>query len=199
ELASGDLVEERPDQAAVDDPEESESEEMPTMPATASNDQAGESINEQPTLIYRDEHAVQPKLAVIGGNDRGHEFTIAAAEVTLGRGTDCDVILADIAVSRRHVVLRFDGGRVLMRDLQSGNGTLVNGKRVGQCTLRDGDQIELGNTLMRFVFPVPDQPADATQAVGEETPSSDDDRPSPAAGVMGGTPMLSKPTRPSLG
>src|SRR5262249_28240183 len=110
----------------------------------------------------------------------------------------CDVILADIAVSRRHVVLRFDGGRVLMRDLQSGNGTLVNGKRVGQCTLRDGDQIELGNTLMRFVFPVPDQPADATQSVGEETPSSDDDRPSPAAGVMGGTPMVSKPGRPAL-
>ena len=190
ELASGDMVEERTDHEV----------EQPTIPAeqSVSTGEQPESINEQPTLIYRDEQAVQPKLAVIGGNDRGHEFIIGAAEVTLGRGTDCDVILADIAVSRRHVVLRFDGSRVVLRDLQSGNGTLVNGKRIDQCFLRDGDQIELGNTLLRFVYPVADQPADATQAVGEETPSSDDDRPSPAAGIMGGTPLVQPPTRASL-
>lgn len=91
------------------------------------------------------------RLVVIGGSDRGREFVLTARETSLGRGADNDIILTDIAVSRRHIVLFGDGKRFGVRDLSSGNGTLVNGVRiVGDVSVHDGDQLELGNTLIRF-------------------------------------------------
>jgi hypothetical protein len=89
-------------------------------------------------------------LHIIGGNDRGKQFELNKPEMRVGRGTDQDVILADIAVSRRHVTVLMDGQRFRLKDLGSGNGSLVNGQRVDTVLLNDGDQIEIGNTLMRF-------------------------------------------------
>jgi hypothetical protein len=71
-------------------------------------------------------------------------------ETRIGRGADQDLVLADIAVSRRHFTLHAENGRYRLRDLGSGNGTLVNGQRNETVILNDGDQIECGNTLMRF-------------------------------------------------
>jgi hypothetical protein len=94
------------------------------------------------------------RLVVIGGSDRGREFVLINAETTLGRGADNDIILTDIAVSRRHIVLINDGARYGIRDLSSGNGTLINGIRIqGDVFIHDGDQFELGNTLIRFEHP----------------------------------------------
>lgn len=68
--------------------------------------------------------------------------------VVIGRATDCDVRLSDPGVSRRHVELRHDGHRVRLRDLGSTNGTLVNGTRVTETELRDGDRIRVGSTTL---------------------------------------------------
>jgi len=89
-------------------------------------------------------------LHIIGGNDRGKQFELNKPEIRIGRGTDQDVVLADIAVSRRHVTILTEGQRFRLKDLGSGNGSLVNGQRVDTVILNDGDQIEIGNTLMRF-------------------------------------------------
>ena len=89
-------------------------------------------------------------LHVIGGADRGKTYELVLPETRVGRGADQDLVLADIAVSRRHFTLHAENGRFRMRDLGSGNGTLVNGQRVDSVLLNDGDQIECGNTLMRF-------------------------------------------------
>ena len=87
---------------------------------------------------------------IIGGNDRGKQHDLERPETRIGRGTDQDVVLADIAVSRRHVTIVTEGSRFRLKDLGSGNGSLVNGQRVDSVLLNDGDQIEIGNTLMRF-------------------------------------------------
>ncbi len=89
-------------------------------------------------------------LHIIGGNDRGKQFELNKPENRIGRGTDQDVVLADIAVSRRHVTIVMEGQRWRLKDLGSGNGSLVNGQRSDSVILNDGDQIEIGNTLMRF-------------------------------------------------
>ena len=95
-----------------------------------------------------------PRLTVIGGNDRGREFLLEAHDYRIGRGTDNDIILTDIAVSRHHVVFRYDGARHHVRDLGSGNGTLLNGDPLdAEKLVQDGDQLELGNTMMRFEQP----------------------------------------------
>jgi len=60
-------------------------------------------------MIYRDPNAASAAVLVVGGNDRGREFELTSDEVTIGRGADCDIVLADIAVSRRHLVLFRDG------------------------------------------------------------------------------------------
>ncbi len=118
------------------------------------------------------------RLVVIGGNDRGREFALTARETSLGRGADNDIILTDIAVSRRHIVLFADGTRYGVRDLSSGNGTLINGVRIaGDVFVHDGDQLELGNTLLRF------EQADVFSSVGAPPAQ-------PAAGVVLGAGMV---------
>ncbi len=89
-------------------------------------------------------------LHVVGGNDRGKQFNLSGAETRIGRGTDQDVVLSDIAVSRRHFTVSMAGARYQINDLGSGNGTLLNGQKVNTTYLNDGDHIEIGNTVMRF-------------------------------------------------
>src|SRR5207302_10537088 len=89
-------------------------------------------------------------LHVIGGADRGKTYELVLPETRVGRGADQDLVLADIAVSRRHFTLHAEGGRYRMRDLGSGKCTLVNGQRIDTVILNDVDQLECGNTLMRF-------------------------------------------------
>jgi hypothetical protein len=73
----------------------------------------------------------------------------ASGQITLGRSAECDCLLSDPSVSRRHAELRRDGDRWLLRDLGSRNGTRVNGLRVtGETEVRPGDAIALG--ALRF-------------------------------------------------
>jgi hypothetical protein len=66
------------------------------------------------------------------------------SELLLGRNSRCDVVLPSPTVSRRHALLSFRDGGWILRDLESKNGTLVNGVRVGRCELRPGDLVEVG-------------------------------------------------------
>ena len=68
----------------------------------------------------------------------------------LGRGSHCDVQLADDdAVSRRHAEIAIRAGECRIRDLDSCNGTLLNGHPVEQAQLRRGDVLVLGETVIR--------------------------------------------------
>src|SRR5260370_265159 len=84
-------------------------------------------------------------LHVIGGNDRGKQCELNKVLTTIGRGADQELVLADIAVSRRHIKIHLLPNGYRLQDLGSGNGTLINGKRSEEILLVDGDQIELGN------------------------------------------------------
>ena len=71
--------------------------------------------------------------------------------VVLGRSRDCDVVVSDENVSRRHAEIRPRGGAWIVRDLGSTNGIRVNGSRVdGAQPLRPGDTIELGQSSVTF-------------------------------------------------
>jgi hypothetical protein len=70
-------------------------------------------------------------------------------ELLVGRHHTCDVVLADPSVSRRHARLLFRDGIWILRDLESTNGTIVNGVRVGRCEIRPGDQLLLGDEPLR--------------------------------------------------
>ena len=72
-------------------------------------------------------------------------------KLSIGRGDECELKLADAAVSTRHCELTWDGKRWSVRDLDSRNGTQVNGKAIRQRMLRSGDEIAVGNQ-QRFRF-----------------------------------------------
>ena len=68
----------------------------------------------------------------------------------VGRGDESEIVLLDPSVSRAHAIVEFDAGEPVVRDLDSTNGTFVNGRRVRVESLRDGDELRFGNTRMRF-------------------------------------------------
>jgi len=72
------------------------------------------------------------------------DWSGAQSEVLIGRHRGCDVVLVDLSVSRRHVRLVFRDGRWILQDLDSTNGTRVNGCRVGRCELRPATLMMLG-------------------------------------------------------
>jgi len=90
-------------------------------------------------------------LTVIEGPDAGRRFELPATEPQLlGRSSEA-LPLSDQAVSRRHAELTPDGGEWFLRDLDSQNGTLVNGSAIdGRTRLRTGDLIRIGQTTLAF-------------------------------------------------
>lgn len=77
------------------------------------------------------------------------DWTGAVPELIVGRSHRCDVVIDDPGVSRRHLRLVFRDGSWVLQDLESTNGTTVNGVCVGRCQLRPGDQLMLGTACLR--------------------------------------------------
>jgi hypothetical protein len=73
------------------------------------------------------------------------DWTGACEELLVGRHWECDVVLEHQSVSRRHARLSFRDGRWVLRDLDSTNGTRVNGQQVVRCRLEPGDRLRLGS------------------------------------------------------
>lgn len=91
-------------------------------------------------------------LEIIEGPDEGKRKRFKTVRMVIGRGLDCELVLNDQSVSRRHVELVFGGeSGVLLRDLGSGNGTKVNDERVDERNLVHDDVIAIGRTSLRFV------------------------------------------------
>lgn len=80
----------------------------------------------------------------------GGRVPVGDDPVTIGRLTECDIVLSDTKVSRRHAEVRRDGVAVVVVDLGSTNGTQVNGAGIREKTLNDGDAITVGATVLRF-------------------------------------------------
>jgi hypothetical protein len=72
------------------------------------------------------------------------DWSGAVDELIVGRSHTCDVILTRPDVSRRHARLLFRDGAWFVHDLDSTNGTAVNGRRVGRCRLEPGDRLAVG-------------------------------------------------------
>jgi hypothetical protein len=80
----------------------------------------------------------------------GHRIPLGNKVVVLGRLSDCDIVVSDPNASRRHAEVRPSGMAYVVVDLQSTNGTKVNGLPIEQHRLEDGDEITIGTTSVRF-------------------------------------------------
>ena len=72
---------------------------------------------------------------------------------TLGRAEDVDVFINDNRISRHHISVTVDRKKVTLKDLGSTNGTYVNGQKVQECALKDGDRIQISSaTIFKFAY-----------------------------------------------
>jgi uncharacterized RDD family membrane protein YckC len=78
------------------------------------------------------------------------EFALPRTLVSIGRDPSNDVVLPDAMVSRRHAVIEYRGSQYYIRDCNSSNGSLVNGDRVSERSLRDGDLVAIGTARLLF-------------------------------------------------
>lgn len=93
---------------------------------------------------------MEVSLILVGRNGSQREIPLKRQRIVIGRQTDCQVRIPLASVSRQHCELRFDGGRTVLQDLKSRNGTYVNRKRVDRAELAAGDLVGIGP----FVFVV---------------------------------------------
>jgi hypothetical protein len=81
----------------------------------------------------------------------GRAIILGSGGAVLGRSRECDVVIEDENVSRRHAEVRPSGGAWIVRDLGSTNGVKVNGRKIsGAQSLRQGDAIEMGVSRLTF-------------------------------------------------
>jgi two-component system cell cycle response regulator len=105
-----------------------------------------------PTQAVRDENAAprHPQLVVLMGESVGKTFPLERPAI-IGRGEVAQVRLHDDGVSRRHAMVTRIAGELCIEDLQSANGTRVNGAPITRHVLRGGDKIQLGErTILKF-------------------------------------------------
>ncbi|HWG41622.1 MAG TPA: FHA domain-containing protein [Gemmataceae bacterium] len=110
---------------------------------------------------------------ILEGIDKGRMFRELPTPVTIGREEGNVLRLNDERISRFHAKIQFDNGEIILTDLESTNGTRVNGIVVQIRRLRPGDRIGVGRSLLLFGSP---QEIEARNAAltGISTPAADD-------------------------
>ncbi|MEO6574902.1 MAG: GGDEF domain-containing protein [Polyangiaceae bacterium] len=97
--------------------------------------------------------ATEPCLVVLVGQNVGETHRLARGESVVGRSASATIHLVDDAISRKHVKITRQGEEVVLVDLESANGTFVNGDRVARSVLKDGDKVRLGHTtVLKFTY-----------------------------------------------
>ncbi len=82
------------------------------------------------------------------GSLKGRTWAVGEDPVLVGRGSECQIAIEDSLVSRRHCEIVPGDGGLVVRDLGSSNATLVNGRSVTECALREGDELAVGRTVL---------------------------------------------------
>lgn len=108
---------------------------------------------EEKTLKTKIPHLPVEKayLVAMSGPHAGTVFTLTQGVMVAGRVSEAEICLQDTQVSRKHAQFSTDLGETKVKDLESTNGTLVNGKKISkEEPISDGDEIQIGDTIFRF-------------------------------------------------
>lgn len=86
------------------------------------------------------------------GPGMGARYALGERPLVIGRGNDCEILINDHSVSRRHARIQPGADGYYAVDLQSTNGTYVNDVPASMCKLKDGDYLRVGNCIYRFLM-----------------------------------------------
>jgi diguanylate cyclase (GGDEF)-like protein len=90
-------------------------------------------------------------IIVIYGPELGKRVQLGTAPFEIGRSSRNDLFLDQESISRHHARITFDGASYWVQDLKSTNGTYVNDEQVSDQRLRDGDQVRIGRSILKFM------------------------------------------------
>ncbi len=91
-------------------------------------------------------------LRFISGKYQGGEFPLKMdKQIVIGRSSELDMVLVEDMVSRKHAKISAAGGKITIEDLGSTNGTFVNGEKIKQARLKEGDRILIGTSILKLV------------------------------------------------
>lgn len=106
-----------------------------------------------PGVPREEPEELHPALLFLTGSRAGVAVVLEGRPLVIGRDPACDVVAPDETISRRQAQFLPAGpGTVVLEDLGSRNGTVVNGERITRRTLADGDRIMLGRTVLKFTL-----------------------------------------------
>jgi pSer/pThr/pTyr-binding forkhead associated (FHA) protein len=94
----------------------------------------------------------QVSVVIIKGYAEGMEYSVTKEYTVLGRDKEADIAVKDPLVSRRHAAIIYHDGGFVLQDLESTNGTTVNGTLIQQTDLRHRDKFRIGDTTIQFVL-----------------------------------------------
>src|SRR5688572_20962850 len=72
-------------------------------------------------------------------------------QVVIGRSSELDMVLVEDMVSRKHAKITVQNGKITIEDLGSTNGTFVNGEKIKQARLKEGDRILIGTSILKLI------------------------------------------------
>jgi pSer/pThr/pTyr-binding forkhead associated (FHA) protein len=91
-------------------------------------------------------------LKFISGKYQGGEFPLKSdKQIVIGRSSELDMVLVEDMVSRKHAKILVANGAITIEDLGSTNGTFVNGEKVKQARLKEGDRILIGTSILKLI------------------------------------------------
>src|SRR5262245_49188854 len=112
----------------------------------------------------------QLALRFISGKYQGGEFPLGDhQEIIVGRSSDLDMVLVEDMVSRRHARIACSDQQITIEDLGSTNGTFVNGEKIKRATLKEGDRVLIGTSILKVISI--DANAPVIRRKAEEVPS----------------------------
>ena len=109
------------------------------------------AVTDAEALSYAERSTDHSYLVMIYGEYLGRRFTIKDKAIVIGRSPDCDIQLADDCVSRMHCRVIASREGVVVSDLNSTNGTYLNGTAVAARPLKDGDKIKVGRSIFKYL------------------------------------------------
>jgi hypothetical protein len=103
-----------------------------------------------PPAIEKEEKALRVRIEVTDGPQKGNKFNVPLP-CTIGR-RDATIRIRDMTISKTHAALEVSEGKIIFRDLDSTNGSIVNGKQVKEIELSSDSTVQMGNTTLKIHF-----------------------------------------------
>ncbi len=91
-------------------------------------------------------------VVIVGGYAEGMEYPITLEYTVIGRDKTAGIVLKDSLVSRKHAAIIFQDGSFLLRDLESTNGTILDGAMIETVPIRHKDKFRIGDTVLQFIL-----------------------------------------------